>query len=69
MVDLWDLGEFSQKGTTRTKWGTFEELRNLAAIAKDKNMNLYFDAVLNHKAGADDTEKCMAIVCDQNGAS
>jgi len=61
------LGEFNQKGTTRTKWGTFEELKKLTDLAEEKNMNVYFDAVLNHKAAADHTEKCMAIVCDSNG--
>lgn len=30
-------------------------------------MNLYWDAVLNHKAGADDKEKCKAQEVDQNG--
>ena len=66
-VDLWDLGEFDQKGTTRTKWGTHDELINLANIAQEKKIRLYFDAVLNHKAGADEREKCRAIICDWDG--
>ncbi len=58
--DLYDLGEFDQKGTVRTKYGTKEEL--LAAIEElhDNNINVYLDAVMNHKAGADYTEKVMA---------
>lgn len=67
IVDLWDLGEFDQKGTTRTKWGTHEELKKLANIAQEKNIKLYFDAVLNHKAAADEREKCRAIMCDSDG--
>ena len=67
-VDLWDLGEFDQKGTTRTKWGTRDDLITLANIAQEKKIKLYFDAVLNHKAGADEREKCRAIICDWDGA-
>jgi alpha-amylase len=67
MLDLWDLGEFDQKDTTRTKWGSYEELKDLSNKAQEKNIHLYFDAVLNHKAAADETEKCRAIVCDWDG--
>ena len=67
IIDLWDLGEFDQKGTTRTKWGTEKELKDLAKVIQEKKMKLYFDAVLNHKAAADEKEKCMAIICDWDG--
>ena len=40
---------------------------NLVSVAKDVDMDIYFDAVLNHKAGADGTEECRAIMCDWNG--
>jgi len=64
---LWDLGEFDQKGTTRTKWGSYEDLMNLSKLAHDEKMGIYLDAVLNHKAAADEREKCKAIVCDWDG--
>lgn len=64
--DLYDLGEFDQKGTTATKWGSKEELIALGEKAKELRMGLYWDAVLNHKAGADDKEKCKAQEVDQN---
>jgi len=67
IYDLWDLGEFDQKGTVRTKWGTYEELKTLKDTAKEKKMWLYFDAVLNHKAAADEVEACQAIICDWDG--
>jgi alpha-amylase len=67
MADLWDLGEFDQKGTTATKWGSREDLRALEKAAQDKEVLLYFDAVLNHKANADETEKCRAIKVDWDG--
>jgi alpha-amylase len=66
-LDLWDLGEFNQKGTTRTKYGTIDELKTLATVAKEKDMCLYFDAVLNHKAAADSQQKCEGIQVDWNG--
>jgi alpha-amylase len=66
-LDLWDLGEFDQKGTTRTKWGTMDDLNNLVKVSGEKNILIYFDAVLNHKAAADETEKCRAIRCLENG--
>jgi alpha-amylase len=54
--DLFDLGEFDQKGSVRTKYGTKDEF--LAAIAAGKNAGLqvYCDVVLNHMGGADEVE-------------
>lgn len=62
MTDLWDLGEFDQKATVRTKWGTYDELKQLQKVAKENDILLYFDAVLNHKASADETEKCLSLI-------
>ena len=64
IYDLYDLGEFDQKGTRPTKWGTKEELQNLIAGAQDKGIGVYWDAVLNHKAGADFTESFPAVKVD-----
>ena len=61
MYDLYDLGEFDQKGSVATKWGTKNELKLLSSKAKELGIGLIFDAVLNHRAAADHTEKCMAI--------
>ncbi len=54
--DLWDLGEFDQKGTIRTKYGTKEELENAISSLHSNNIKVYYDAVLNHRMGADGTE-------------
>lgn len=67
MPDLWDLGEFDQKGTVRTKWGSYADLKQLQKVAKDNDILLYFDAVLNHKASADETEKCRAQEVEWDG--
>lgn len=64
--DIYDLGEFDQKGGVRTKWGTKDELLALSAKAKELEIGLYWDAVLNHKAGADKKEKAQAVEVDEN---
>lgn len=63
--DLWDLGEFDQKGSIRTKYGTKEELKALIHEIHSREMYVYADVVLNHKAGADKAEKFMAIMVDK----
>ncbi|PSN74182.1 glucan 1,4-alpha-maltohexaosidase precursor [Corynespora cassiicola Philippines] len=66
IYDLWDLGEFDQKGGRTTKYGTKEELMDLVKVAKENDVGLYWDAVLNHKAGADHTERCRVVEVDEN---
>jgi alpha-amylase len=66
IYDLWDIGEFDQKGGHATKWGTKDDLMALSKKAKDHGVGLYWDAVLNHKAGADKTEVCQVVEVDAN---
>lgn len=64
--DLYDLGEFDQKGTVRTKYGTKQELQEMIEELHKYQICVYLDAVMNHKAGADYTEKFMAReVCQE----
>lgn len=58
--DLYDLGEFNQKDTIRTKYGTKQELKEMIDELHHNQISVYLDAVMNHKAGADYTEKFMA---------
>jgi alpha-amylase len=67
IYDLYDLGEFDQKGSVATKWGTKEELMSLFQEAKKVGLGIYWDAVLNHKAAADHKERCRAVEVDQEG--
>ncbi|KAK0724498.1 alpha-amylase-like protein [Lasiosphaeris hirsuta] len=60
IYDLYDLGEFEQKGTTRTKWGGKKELVALVKEAEGFGIGVIFDAVLNHKAAADYSEEVIA---------
>ncbi|KAJ9264736.1 CAZyme family GH13 [Paecilomyces variotii] len=64
IYDLYDLGEFDQKGSRATKWGTKEELLALSLTAQKLGIGIYWDAVLNHKAAADYTEKFEAVKVD-----
>lgn len=59
--DLFDLGEFDQKGQVRTKYGTKAEYIAAIEAAHKANICVYVDIVINHKAGADETEKCMVV--------
>ncbi|SJL11595.1 related to alpha-amylase [Armillaria ostoyae] len=57
IYDLYDLGEFDQKGGVRTKYGTKEEFLRAIKKAKQHGIVTYIDAVLNHKFGAERTEE------------
>ena len=52
VYDLYDLGEFDQKGTVRTKYGTKQELQDAIAACHESGMHVYVDVVMNHKAGS-----------------
>lgn len=60
VYDLYDLGEFDQKGSIRTKYGTKDEYLEAIRKAHDEKIQVYADIVLNHKAGADDIERVEA---------
>ena len=61
VYDLYDLGEFDQKGGIATKYGTREEYLQAVKSLKDNNIRVYADIVLNHKMGADETEEVIAV--------
>jgi alpha-amylase len=56
VYDLYDLGEFDQKGTVRTKYGTKQELQDAIETCHEHGLTVYVDLVMNHKAGADEKE-------------
>ncbi|KAL1741101.1 glycoside hydrolase superfamily [Schizophyllum fasciatum] len=62
--DIWDLGEFDQKGMVRTRWGSKEELLRACHTAKQVKVDIIVDAVLNHKLGADRVETFPAVPVD-----
>ncbi|KAE9387196.1 glycoside hydrolase [Gymnopus androsaceus JB14] len=66
VYDLYDLGEFDQKGGRRTKYGTKEELMEAVKKAHENGIVTYVDAVLNHRFGADRPETFGAVEVDEN---
>lgn len=61
VYDLYDLGEFNQKGSVRTKYGTKEEYLAAVAALHNHGIRVMADTVLNQMMGADETEMVEAI--------
>ena len=62
VYDLYDLGEFDQKGSVPTKYGTLEEYLSVVKTMHRFGMKVLADIVLNHKMGADDTDRVLAAM-------
>ncbi len=60
VYDLFDLGEFDQKGSVRTKYGTKDEYITAIKQAQRAGIRIYADVVFNHKLGADEEEEVEA---------
>lgn len=60
VYDLYDLGEFDQKATVRTKYGTKDQYIACIKALHDQQLQVLADIVLNHKHGADETERVKA---------
>lgn len=67
IYDAYDLGEFDQKGSRRTKFGDKQDLLDLSKSAQSIGIKLCWDAILNHRSAADYTEKCQAVKVDVKG--
>lgn len=59
--DLFDLGEFDQKGAIRTRYGTREQYLAAIQAAHHAGIQIYADVVFKHKNAADDPEFVEAI--------
>ncbi|MEL6354581.1 MAG: alpha-amylase [Cyanobacteria bacterium J06627_28] len=64
VYDRYDLGEFDQKGSVRTKYGTRNEYVSAVKKAKESGIAVYADVVLNHMMGADKQEEFKATPYD-----
>ena len=64
--DLFDLGEFDQKGAIRTKYGTKDELIDCTRTLQEKGISIVVDIVLNHKAGGDEKERFQVIKTNEH---
>ena len=61
VYDLYDLGEFDQKGSIPTKYGTKDEYLEAIETLHKNNIKVLADTVLNHKFGADELEQVIAV--------
>ncbi len=64
VYDLYDLGEFDQKGSIKTKYGSKDEYLNCIQVLKQAGIEVYADIVLNHKMGADALQTIPATKVD-----
>jgi len=55
--DLFDLGEFDQKGSVATKYGTKDQLHQAIEALHQNSIAVLLDVVVNHKMGADEKER------------
>ena len=63
VYDTYDLGEFDQKGTVRTKYGTRAEYLAAIRMLHLADLQVLPDIVLNHRMGADESE-AVTVHCD-----
>ncbi|MBR6221284.1 MAG: alpha-amylase [Clostridia bacterium] len=61
VYDMYDLGEFDQKGTVRTKYGTKEEYLAAINAFHKAGIQVFADIVLNHRMGGDAIEEVVAV--------
>ncbi|BAY97914.1 alpha-amylase [Tolypothrix tenuis PCC 7101] len=66
VYDLFDLGEFDQKDSVRTKYGTRQQYLDAVKSLQKHGLQVYADAVLNHKMGGDRTETPKATPFSQD---
>ena len=64
VYDMYDLGEFNQKGAIRTKYGTRAEYLSAVKALHKAGISVIADIVFNHRMGADNTEIAAAIEDD-----
>jgi len=66
VYDMYDLGEFDQKGSVRTKYGTKDQYLAAIAALKAVGIQVYVDTVLNHRLGGDVAESFNATDYNRN---
>ena len=56
VYDRYDLGEFNQKGSVATRYGTLAQLQSCISSLHGQGLQVYEDMVMNHLNGADAPE-------------
>lgn len=57
VYDLFDLGEFDQKGSVNTRYGSKAEYITAIDALHEQGISVLADVVFNHKAGGDELER------------
>lgn len=57
VYDRYDLGEFNQKGTVATRYGTLAQLQSCIGALHGQGIQVYEDMVMNHLTSADAQEQ------------
>lgn len=57
VYDLFDLGEFDQKGSVNTRYGSKDEYIKAIDALHEQQIAVLADVVFNHKAGGDELER------------
>jgi alpha-amylase len=66
VYDLYDLGEFNQKGSIPTKYGSKADYEKLLKTCTKAGLHVYADVVFNHKLGGDAEEEFEAVPVNWN---
>src|SRR3990172_12447318 len=66
VYDMYDLGEFDQKGSCRTRYGTKKQYLSAVKALHQAGLQVYADTVLNHRMGGDATEVVRATPFSQD---
>lgn len=67
VYDMFDLGEFEQRSSIRTKYGTRDQYLSAVKALQSYGVQVYADAVLNHRIGGDSKEVFKATpFCQDN---
>lgn len=66
VYDTYDLGEFDQKGSVETKYGSKEEYLEAVKALQKNGIEVLADVVLNHMMGADGCERVNAVEVAEN---
>ncbi len=69
VYDTYDLGEFDQKGSIATKYGTKDEYITAIQALQANGMKVLADIVLNHRMGADEKETVLVNIKEEKDRS
>jgi alpha-amylase len=66
VYDMYDLGEFDQKGSVRTKYGTREQYLRAVGALQRAGLQVYGDVAVNQRMGGDQVEIARATPYSQD---